>query len=200
MNRITISGKVENTPEFSHKTFNENFYTFFLSSLRISGTADIIKCIAPEIVVTNIAENDNVIISGEIRTRNEYDANGKRKLIVYLFCKDIQPYSDCDVNSVEIYGFTCKTVPYRETPLGREIADTIIACNRTNSDKSDYIPCIVWGRNARRFANLEVGEKIHALGRLQSREYVKKLDDETEQTMIAYELSLSQFEKINKEA
>ncbi len=198
MNKITISGKVENKPELSYKAFNENFYSFAISSLRTSGTADVIKCIAPEIIAANITEGDNVIISGEVRTQNVNSENGKRKLRLYVFCKDIQPYSGGDINCVEIWGYTCKEATYRATPLGREITDAILACNRVTG-KSDYIPCIAWGRNARRLADMGVGAEIHAIGRLQSRDYTKKFDDGTEQSMVTYELSLSKLEKVVKE-
>ena len=128
-------------------------------------------------------------IRGEIRTRNYCDENKKTHCEVYVFVKETIEYGEYDDNKVTIDGFICKTAIYRETPLGREICDLLVASNR-NCRKSDYIPCIAWGRNAKRISSNGVGTKIHIDGRLQSRIYTKDGEDRT-----AYEVSITRSEE-----
>ena len=187
MNKIVLAGLVTEEPIFSHEVHGEKFYRFYLSSSRQSGNCDILVCIVPEIIKNGISEGNKVKVLGEIRTRNVHE-NGKNHLEITVFVKDVLLYEE-DENNVELDGFICKEPVYRETPFGRQITDLIVASNRERNYKSDYIPCIAWGRNAIRTSELDVGTRVKVLGRLQSREYKKKIDDETYEARTAYELS-----------
>lgn len=202
MNEITISGKKIGNLEFSHQTKNEKFYAFFLSSARKSGIEDIIPCIASEVFKKKIESisDSKIKLSGEIRTRNVMKDNGKTHLEIFVFINDISAYENEleDINDVFINGYTCNNILCRQTPLGRQIADMIIACNRRNN-KSDYIPCIAWGRNAVKMSEFENGKNIILTGRLQSREYTKKIDEELSEIRIVYEVSANGIEVLNNE-
>lgn len=189
-NIVSISGKVIEKPQFSHVTHGEEIYSLKLGSIRKSGVLDVIKCHVPETLVTEVAENEYITVFGEIRTWNFSDEAGKCHLDVYVFVEEVGSFAG-DINTVDFSGFICKEPQYRETPLGREIADLLVACNRERSGKSDYIPCICWGRNARRASGFEVADKVRITGRLQSREYTKKCDDGTLDIRTAYEVSVS---------
>lgn len=191
MNRITISGTVENTPVFSHEVHNEQFYAFEIRTKRKSETCDIIPCIIPEVLIGNISAGDKITIIGEIRTRNITADEAKKALEISVFVRYVDEYVGHDDELVEISGYVCKEPIYRETPLGREITDVLIASNRERCFKSDYIPCIAWGRNAVRMASSNIGDKVVAKGRLQSRVYTKRLDNEGIVERTAYELSLN---------
>lgn len=187
--KIKISGFVTK-PKYSHRA-NIDFFEFYIRSHRISGVADITRCIATEEIVKEIEGNEKVSLSGEIRTRNY-----RGKLIVYIFVKSVSKYeNETDENIVEMDGFICKEPVYRETPLGREITDLLIAVNRP-SGKSDYIPCICWGKNAIFASGFEVGTHVEICGRIQSREYVKKISENETENRIAYEVSASKIEVI----
>ena len=186
MNKIVLAGLVTEEPIFSHEAHGEKFYRFRLLSSRQSGNCDILVCIVPEIIKNGISEGNKVKVFGEIRTRNVHE-DDKNHLEVTLFVKEVLSYEE-DENNVELDGFICKEPTYRETPLGRQVSDLIIASNREYF-KSDYIPCIAWGRNAIRASEFNVGTRVKVLGRLQSREYKKKIDDETYEVRTAYELS-----------
>ena len=186
MNKIYLQGIVSEL-EFSHEYKGEKFYSFILSSNRLSGVADVLPCVASEVIVRYVENGKNIGLCGEVRTRN-YEENGKNHLKVYVFVRD---FGECgrDTNYVELQGFICKQPILRNTPLGRTICDVILAVNRP-TEQSDYIPCIFWGRQALRVAEMEVGTEISITGRLQSREYVKhNLFGECE-TKTAYELSV----------
>ena len=187
MNKIILSGKVTDEPTFSHEVHGEKFYRFRLLSSRQSGNCDILVCIVPEIIKNGISEGNKVKVLGEIRTRNVHE-NDKNHLEITVFVKDVLLYEE-DENNVESDGFICKEPVYRETPFGRQITDLIVASNRERNYKSDYIPCIAWGRNAIRTSEFNVGTRVKVLGRLQSREYNKRLGDETYEARTAYELS-----------
>lgn len=190
--KIKISGFVTK-PKYSHRT-NIDFFEFYIRSHRTSGVADITRCIAAEEIVKKIKGYEKVSLSGEIRTRNY-----RGKLIVYVFVKSVSKYeNETDENMVEMDGFICKEPVYRETHLGREITDLLIAVNRP-SGKSDYIPCICWGRNARFADGLEIGTHIKICGRIQSREYVKKISENETENKIAYEVSASKIEVLEWE-
>ena len=193
MTRITLAGAVENAPEFSHKTCGEKFYSFNLITSRKSGTVDIIHCIISEIYAKDIDAGDEIKVIGEIRTRSYGGEGVKRHLDINVFIREVLPYEHHDVNLVEIQGNTCKEAVYRETQLGRKISDIIIASNREMHNKSDYIPCIAWGRNAIRTACMEVGTNVSVVGRFQSREYIKRFPDGTEETRTAYEVSIGKI-------
>ena len=186
MNKIVLAGLVTEEPIFSHEVHGEKFYRFRLLSSRQSGNCDILMCTVPEIIKNGINEGNMVKVLGEIRTRNVHE-DDKNHLEVTVFVKEVLPYEE-DENNVELYGFICKEPTYRVTPFGRQITDLMVASNREYF-KSDYIPCIAWGRNAIRASEFNVGTRVKVLGRLQSREYKKKIDDETYEVRTAYELS-----------
>ena len=127
-------------------------------------------------------------------------------MILTVFAKDIKYLSEQDEenssekvsNEVTLIGYICKKPIYRQTPFGREISDILLAVNRAYN-KSDYIPAIAWGRNARFCQNIEVGTKVKITGRVQSRNYEKKFEDGTTQTRTAYEVSISSLEIVNEE-
>ena len=195
MNKISLSGRPFGEIKYAYERYGEKFYETKFISKRKSGNADIVDCIVPEILIDGFKSSENISLIGEIRTRNIIQDGAKNKLCIYVFVKEISKYSGYDENSVSLEGFICKQAQYRETPLGRQISDFFIASNR-HSCRSDYIPCITWGRNAVRISELGVGTKINLRGRLQSRDYIKKLEDGTEEMRTAYELSVAFFEVI----
>ena len=189
MNRIRIAGSIKDI-KHSHECMGEVFNSFSIESCRTSGVVDKLNCIAPNILVKGLVEGGSYELLGQIRTRN-VDTDGKHKLEIFIFVTEINEYSGKDINEVELVGTICKPPIYRETPLGREVCDLLLATNRERSWKSDYLPCVVWGRTALRMSDEEVGKTYKAAGRLQSREYSKKLDDDTIETRTAYEVSLA---------
>ena len=186
MNKIILSGTVTDEPTFSHEVHGEKFYRFRLLSSRQSGNCDILMCTVPEIIKNGINEGNMVKVFGEIRTRNVHE-NDKNHLEITVFVKEVLSYEK-DENNVELDGFICKEPVYRKTPFGRQITDLMVASNREYF-KSDYIPCIAWGRNAIRASEFNIGTRVKVLGRLQSREYKKKIDDGIYEVRTAYELS-----------
>lgn len=195
-NNITISGKIVSDLELSHEVYNEKFYKFYIKSERLSNQEDILPVIISERMINldELEENKNIRIDGQFRSYNEQRENGN-KLVLSIFVKGIDFISDDDSltqNDANFIGYVCKNPIYRKTPLGREIADVLIAVNRTYK-KSDYIPCILWGRNAKYCENLEVGTKVKVNGRIQSRNYEKKLDENNIIKKTAYEVSVSKF-------
>ena len=200
-NKINVVGYVESEPEFNHEVYGEKFYRFIVACPRKSNTKDFLPIIVSDrlVNINDITVGKAVDITGQIRSHNKRESKDsiKAKLIISVFAtdlafvgeEDIIPYMD---NDVIIEGFVCKPPVYRVTPKGREIADMLIAVNRAYG-KSDYIPCITWGRNARFAGNLDVGYGVVINGRLQSREYVKHLEDGTEVINTAYELSVSKI-------
>ena len=153
-------------------------------------------CTVPEIIKNGINEGNMVKVLGEIRTRNVHE-DDKSHLEVTVFVKEVLLYEK-DENNVELDGFICKEPVYRETPFGRQITDLIVASNRERNYKSDYIPCIAWGRNAIRSSEFDVGTRVKVSGRLQSREYNKKIDDETYEARTAYELSAAMVDLVEE--
>ena len=194
MNKIRLDGKIATEPEFSHECKGEKFYKLFLEVHRKSEVVDTLPCMVPEVFLKDVEVGECVGINGEIRTRNNH-SEGKSKLEIYVFVLGVDDYEGHDINYVELEGYVCKVPTYRETPLGREIADLTIASNRPYG-KSDYIPCIAWGRNAVRMAEIWVGTPISVVGRLQSRIYIKKLDNGETEERTAYELSASRIEVV----
>ena len=200
MNRIKLSGVVTSDFVKSHISFGEQFYSFTISSQRKSGKSDILRCIISEVLLTdNMGIADMICVNGEIRTRNVEDENGKKHTEVFVFVKNIEDYPGHDTNYVEGNFYICRKTDVRETPLGRTVINFTCASNRENSDKSDYIPTIAWGRGATRIAAMPIGTGIHAIGRLQSREYIKRYNDGSEETKTAYELSTGRFGVIANE-
>ena len=191
-NKVTIAGEVMSPYVYNHEVMGEKFYTTVVKSERLSGTMDLIPVMISERLISPTMDDTGAFaeISGEFRS---YDDKTNRKLILSVFANDISFLEDVkNVNDIELVGFICKEPIYRTTPLGREISDVVLAVNRPYG-KSDYIPCIVWGRNARFAENLSVGTKLKLRGRIQSREYYKKIDNEFE-TRTAFEMSVSSLE------
>ena len=210
-NYITLVGKVTGDKRLSHEIYGEKFYIFDLSIPRLSGNADIIPITVSERLISDdMLQNDKkLLIKGQFRSYNSFQ-NQKNKLILTVFAKDIIEVveneneeeneivkKDIITNEVVLIGYVCKTPIYRQTPFGREIADVLLAVNRAYN-KSDYIPCIAWGRNARFCQNLEVGSEVKIVGRVQSRTYEKKFEDGTSETRVAYEVSIGSLEVINQ--
>lgn len=195
MNKIILAGLVTEEPIFSHEVYGEKFYRFSLSSSRQSGTQDVLPCVVSEILKNDIEAGTEVKVCGNIRTRNIHE-NDKNHLEITVFVREVLPYEE-DENNVELDGFICKKPKYRETPLGRQVTDLLIASNRSYG-KTDYIPTIAWGRMAIKSSELEVATRVKIFGRLQSREYVKKLEDGTEETKVAYELSANRVDVVEE--
>ncbi len=210
-NYLTLVGKVTGEKKFSHEIYGERFYIFNLSIPRLSGNADIIPITISERLLKEdtLTEGKKLLIKGQFRSYNSYE-NEKNRLILTVFAKDLQEIEeepeeldnemvrkDIITNEVVLIGYICKKPIYRQTPFGREIADLLLAVNRAYN-KSDYIPCIAWGRNARFCQNLEVGTQVKLVGRVQSRTYEKKHEDGTSETRIAYEVSVGSLEVIEE--
>lgn len=191
-NHAKISGMVLNNPTKTHQVEGENFYEFKVAVERLSKIKDIIPVTVSERSLTHmsISAGDFVEVEGEYRSYNKL-IKERSSLVLHLFAKEIKELEDVSsqMNEVKLTGFVCKPPVYRKTPFDREICDVLIAVNRPNFHKSDYVPCIMWGRNARFIANQNVGCKIELTGRIQSREYTKRRDDGTEETKTAYEVS-----------
>ena len=177
-NYLTLVGRVTGEKKFSHEIYGERFFIFNLSIARLSGNADIIPITVSERLITDemLQEGKKILVKGQFRSYNSYE-NERNKLILTVFAKDVieveENEEDSDIvkkesitNEVVLIGFICKKPIYRQTPFGREIADILLAVNRAYN-KSDYIPCIAWGRNARFSQNLEVGTKVKVVGRVQ---------------------------------
>ncbi len=200
-NRLTISGEIVSDFEFSHEIFGEGFYIAHLSSKRTSGTADIIPIMISERLVDIKADwkGRQVKIEGQFRSYNKHEGN-KNRLILSVFAREFEeiPF-EYDENHIHIDGYVCKEPIYRTTPLEREIGDILVAVNRPYG-KSDYIPCIAWGRNARFSKNLEVGTRIQIEGRIQSREYFKKISVTETETRTAYEVSVGKIKVVEEES
>ncbi len=193
-NKIKLCGTVLDVPTFSHEVFGESFYTFKLEIKRLSGQNDILPIIVSERLISDmdIITGNRFIIEGQLRSYNILTEN-KSRLQLQTFAREIyQDEIGEDINQISLDGYICKMPIYRVTPFSREIADLLIAVNRAYG-KSDYIPSICWGRNARYCQQLNVGDGIHIEGRLQSREYQKKLDDDTVISKTAYEVSVSKL-------
>jgi len=198
-NFIDVGGRIASDFVFSHEIYGEGFYRFDVEVDRLSGTGDILPVTVSERIVDRetMVIGQSVHIIGQIRSYNNYvEADKKNKLVLTVFARDIklmQETPEQSPNEVFLDGFLCKPAVYRTTPFGREIADLLVAVNRSYN-KSDYIPCIAWGRNARYAGKLEVGDHIRLWGRMQSRGYQKKLEDGQVLEKIAYEVSVSKVE------
>ncbi len=192
-NSVTLSGTVVGEPTFSHEVYGEKFYEVTLSVKRLSGMEDFLPISISEHLLSDKFRNgNNVSVSGQFRSYNK-TVEDKSKLMLTVFVRDVNEYDDTvNPNMLELTGFVCKPPIYRTTPFNREICDLLLAVNR-QYNKSDYIPCIVWGRNARFAGGLSVGEHINVVGRVQSRNYQKRLPDDTVVTRTAYEVSVSKI-------
>ena len=200
-NKIYLEGKVASKLEFSHEMYGEGFYSFNLEVIRLSDSVDFLNITVSERLLSDLdlEEGKDIIVEGQLRSYNKF-IDGSNKLILTVFARSIEPCLERSKNPNEIFldGYICKEPVYRTTPFGREIADVLLAVNRAYN-KSDYIPTIAWGRNSRFCQTLSVGENIRVWGRLQSREYQKKVSDTEVIKKIAYEVSISKMEKVEKE-
>ena len=193
-NKVYVSGEIVSDASFSHEVFGEGFYEFFVKVMRLSGQADILPVTVSERLITGgeLEKGKHLSAVGQFRSYNKIE-NGKSRLMLTVFIRElIEADPERNPNSILLSGYICKPPVYRTTPFNREIADVLVAVNRAYN-KSDYIPCIAWGRNARFVKTLAVGDKIAVSGRIQSREYQKKLSDTEFKTMIAYEVSVSKL-------
>ncbi len=194
-NRVFLSGRVAREPQYSHELFGEGFYEFYLEVKRLSGQTDVLPVTVSERIMNgaDLTEGALVALSGQFRSYNKLE-NEHSKLMLTVFVRDFLPYDpdEQNPNVVELNGYICKPPVYRTTPFNREICDVLLAVNR-GYNKSDYIPCIAWGRNARFVRDAEVGVNVIIGGRIQSRKYNKKLPDETIEERVAYELSVSKI-------
>ena len=200
-NNIVIIGKICSELSFSHQIYGEGFYSFGLEAARLSDVSDTL----PVTISDRIIDKESLLIGtpikieGQIRSYNNYiESERKNRLILTVFARDVEIGLDEDKlkqnpNEVCLNGYICKPPVYRTTPFGREIADVLIAVNRSYN-KSDYIPCIAWGRNARFVSKLVIGENIRVWGRMQSRIYVKKNNEGEAAEKTAYEVSISKIE------
>ncbi|MDO4283527.1 MAG: single-stranded DNA-binding protein [Clostridia bacterium] len=200
-NFVEIGGIIIDKPEFSHELFDEKFYKVNIESKRLSGSQDILPVIVSErlIDIDSLNIGNKVHVVGQFRSYNKQE-EVKSKLILSIFAKEIENIEEelTTLNNTELIGFICKKPIYRKTPLGREIADVLIAVNRSYK-KSDYIPCILWGRNAKFCEKLEVGTMVKIAGRIQSRKYEKKLENGETLEKVAYEVSVSKFSVYKEE-
>ena len=192
-NKVYLCGKIVSKAQFSHEVFGEGFYEFFVRVERLSGQADTLPVTISERLMTDeMTVGSTLCALGQFRSYNKIEG-GRSRLMLTVFVREVltaRPSSN--PNSVVLSGYICKPPIYRTTPFNREIADLLIAVNRSYN-KSDYIPAIAWGRNARFVSKMTVGDKIVLSGRIQSREYQKKQPDESFVTMTAYEVSISKL-------
>ena len=207
-NHIILVGKVTSEKKFSHEIYGEKFYIFDLSVPRLSGSADIIPItISERLMLEELEIGTKITVEGQFRSYNSY-GEGRNKLVLTVFAKNVELLEDQESeveakkdflsNEVTLIGYICKKPIYRQTPFGREIADILLAVNRAYS-KSDYIPCIAWGRTARFCENMEVGTEVKVVGRVQSRGYEKKHEDGTVENRVAYEVSVGNLEVIKQD-
>ena len=202
-NYLVLIGKIISDKTFSHEIYGESFYVFNLEVPRLSGNEDIIPITISERLIANfdLTIGRKVVIEGQFRSYNSYE-NEKNRLVLTVFAKVIIDYKEEQEenvsNEVVLNGYVCKKPIYRKTPFGREISDILLAVNRAYN-KSDYIPCIAWGRNARFCENMEVGTEVKVVGRVQSRTYEKKFEDGRIEQRVAYEVSIGSLEVINKD-
>ena len=193
-NKVYICGEIVSDATFSHEVYGEGFYEFFVRVARLSGQADILPVTLSERLIQGgmLCKGKTLCAIGQFRSYNKIEG-GKSKLMLTVFVRELlDELPGKNPNSILLSGYICKPPVYRTTPFNREIADVLIAVNRAYN-KSDYIPCIAWGRNARFVKNLTVGDRIAVSGRIQSREYQKKFSETEIKTMTAYEVSVSKL-------
>ncbi len=202
-NQVTIMGEIVSEFTYSHEIFGEGFYMVDVKVQRLSDSFDVIPMMVSErlIDVTADYRGYQVEVNGQFRSYNRHEER-KNRLVLSVFAREISFVNEIEesakTNQIFLDGYICKAPIYRKTPLGREIADLLLAVNRPYG-KSDYIPCICWGRNARFASGFEVGERCQIWGRIQSREYMKKLDEEQVEKRVAYEVSVSKLELVEDE-
>jgi len=207
-NYLVLVGEITSEKKFSHEIYGESFYVFNVEVPRLSNATDIIPITISERLITNfdLSIGKKILVEGQFRSYNTYE-NERSRLVLTVFAKEIREYSE-EIereegqekvsNEVVLSGYICKKPIYRQTPFGREISDLLLAVNRAYN-KSDYIPCIAWGRNARFCQDMQTGTEVKVVGRVQSRQYEKKYEDGTSEVKTAYEVSIGSLEVINKE-
>ena len=197
-NKVSVIGEIISGFTFSHEVFGEGFYLVDVQVKRLSESCDRIPVMVSErlIDVNEDYRGEFVKVTGQFRSYNRHEEK-KNRLVLSVFAREVEfldeEVENAKTNQIFLDGYICKPPVYRKTPLGREIADLLIAVNRPYG-KSDYIPCICWGRNARFASGFEVGGHAQIWGRIQSREYVKKLSETESERRIAYEVSVSKLE------
>jgi len=202
-NQVTVMGEIVSEFSYSHEIYGEGFYMVDVRVQRLSESYDIIPVMMSERLLDVTANYIGMLIciSGQFRSYNRHEER-KNRLVLSVFAREIefvdQVEESSKSNQIYLDGYICKEPIYRKTPLGREIADLLLAVNRPYG-KSDYIPCICWGRNARYASNFSVGERCAIWGRIQSREYMKKLDEENVEKRVAFEVSVSKLELMGEE-
>ena len=196
-NKVHLQGKIVSLPRLSHKVYDENFYEIDLEVSRLSSSVDVIPITVSEKLMSeyNFDIGKEISLNGQFRSYNK-QVNGKSKLVLTVFVREILDSLDStqNTNVIELVGFICKEPVFRTTPFKREICDVLLAVNRAYN-KSDYLPCIAWGRNARFTKSLEIGDKVSVVGRIQSREYEKKREDGVVEKKVAYEISIIKISK-----
>jgi len=202
-NVVTLLGKIAGKKEFSHEIYGEGFYSYNIEIPRLSNISDSLPLTISErlLVDIDLKEGNTVKVEGQLRSYNKF-VDGNNRLILTVFVREIESIDNLqqvkNPNQIMLEGYICKQPGYRETPFGREITDILVAVNRPYN-KSDYIPCIAWGRNARFSSKLQVGDQIRTWGRIQSRQYQKKFADGKVIDKVAYEVSISKMEKVEEE-
>ena len=199
-NQVVVAGEIASEFTFSHEIFGEGFYMVDLMVSRLSDAYDVIPLMVSDRLfdVNESHIGEKVMARGQFRSYNKHEET-KNRLILSVFVREIEqldyedPDEDNRPNQIYLDGYICKAPVYRMTPLGREIADVLLAVNRAYG-KSDYIPCICWGRNARFAGKLQAGEHVAIWGRIQSREYQKRIDNDQVVSRVAYEVSVSKME------
>lgn len=193
-NRVYLNGEIVSEAAFSHEVYGEGFYEMSVLVKRLSGQSDILPVTISERLIQDkqLGIGSEISAIGQFRSYNKL-VDGKSKLMLTVFVRELlEGETQKNPNSIVLSGYICKQPVYRTTPFNREIADLLVAVNRSYN-KSDYIPCIAWGRNARFVKNLAVGERIALSGRIQSREYQKKFSETDVRILTAYEVSISKL-------
>ena len=199
-NKVSVIGEVVTGSTFSHEVCGEGFYMMDIAVKRLSGQADILPLMVSErlLDVHQDYSGSTIEALGQFRSYNHHEGV-KNRLVLSIFAREVrfmEEFTDyTKTNQISLDGYICKPPVYRKTPLGREIADILLAVNRPYG-KSDYIPCISWGRNAHYASGLEVGDRVRIWGRIQSREYMKQLNGTESEKRIAYEVSISRMEEV----
>ena len=202
-NQVTIMGEIVSGFSYSHEIFGEGFYMVDVRCQRLSESFDVIPVMVSErlLDVTQNYEGALISVNGQFRSYNRHEER-KNRLVLSVFAREVEFVEEMEesskTNQIYLDGYICKEPIYRKTPLGREIADLLLAVNRPYG-KSDYIPCICWGRNARYANSFKVGERCAVWGRIQSREYMKKIDEENIERRVAFEVSVSKLELLENQ-
>ena len=203
-NIAKLTGFVEKEPVFSHEVYGEGFYVFIVRTRRLSDSFDLIPVTVSDRLtdIAGLKSGRFLMVEGQFRSYNSVLNGGQVKLTLTLFAQEIsfpETIPDADIDNVEMNGFICKPPVYRTTPFNREISDFLLAVNRSYN-KSDYLPCICWGRNACFAAGLALGTHVLVWGRIQSRDYLKRVSQDTTEQRRVYEVSVSWIEKVKEES